>query len=153
METEYKSGPPRAFYIGIALLMVVLGAALAGIFIFKLQPQISSGGGTCPSGMACVVMPANAAVVNFSPVSITVVIGVNNTVQWTNEDSIQHTVVVCQVNGPQECPPSAALASSAFLSQGESFQVTLNTTGIYHYFCSVHPATMKATIIVKASGS
>jgi plastocyanin len=153
METEEKSGPPRAFYIGMTLLMVVIGGALAGVFIFKLQPQLSSGGVNCPSGTACIIMPANAAVVNFSPVNMTVVMGVNNTIQWTNKDTIQHTVVVCQANGPQECAPSAAVASSTFLSQGDTFTVTLNSTGVYHYFCSIHPATMKATIVVKAAGS
>jgi plastocyanin len=98
-------------------------------------------------------MPNGAAVLNFSPDSITVVVGVNNTVQWTNQDSVQHTVVVCPVGGGQLCSPSAAVASSSILSHSDTFEVTLNDTGVYHYYCSIHPGTMRGTVTVVAGSS
>jgi len=44
-----------------------------------------------------VAMPSGASVgpsafPGFSPANVTVVIGVNNTVTWTNDDSADHTV-------------------------------------------------------------
>jgi len=74
--------------------------------------------------------------------------GMNNTIVWTNMDTIQHTVVVCPVGGGQLCPPSASLAYSPILSHGDTFQVILNATGVYHFYCSIHPATMRGTIVV-----
>jgi plastocyanin len=98
-------------------------------------------------------MPNGAAVVNFSPDSITVVMGVNNTVQWTNQDSVQHTVVVCPVGGGALCSPSLAVASSSILSHGDTFEVTLNETGVYHFYCSIHSATMRGTVTVMGGDS
>ena len=40
---------------------------------------------------------ANTAVPGYSPATITVVIGVNNTVQWTNNDVAPHTVTASSV--------------------------------------------------------
>jgi len=151
METETQQ-TPRVFLFAMAALMLIMGAVLAGVFIFKLQPPYQAGG-SCPSGVACVDMPNNAAVISFSPNNATVYLGVNNTVQWTNKDSVQHTVVVCPAGGAQVCSPSVAIASSSILSPGQSFTITLNATGVYHYYCSIHPATMRATIVVMRSGS
>jgi plastocyanin len=82
-----------------------------------------------------------------------VILGVNSTIMWTNQDTVQHTVVVCPAGGGQICTPSKAFASSGFLSHGDTFQVVLNSTGVFHYFCSIHPATMRGTIVVKAGGA
>jgi plastocyanin len=133
----------------MTLVLVITGAALASVFIFRLQPQVG-GGASCASGLACDTMPANAAAFNFAPANITVFTGVNNTIQWTNQDTIQHTVVVCPIGGGQVCSPSKAIASSPILSHGDTFEVTLNSTGSYHFYCSIHPATMRGTIVVKA---
>lgn len=153
METEERQGPPRGFVLGMVLVMVVTVGGLAGVFVFRLQPPLSTGGGSCASGSACVIMPSNAAVANFSPFNMTVVIGVNSTVLWTNRDTIQHTVVVCPVGGGQVCSPSKAVGSSPILSQGDTFQFSFNSAGVYHFYCSIHPTTMRGTIVVKAGGA
>jgi plastocyanin len=147
MEVEETSGPPRGLLIGLSILGLILAGAVASLFVFRLQPQIG-GSGTCQSGVSCIAMPANASALNFSPMNVTVVMGVNNTIMWTNQDTIQHTVVVCPVGGGQVCSPSVAVASSTFLSHGDTFQATLNATGVYHFYCSIHPATMRGTIVV-----
>ncbi len=121
------------------------------MFVFRLQPPIAVPG-SCAAGIACATMPANAAALNFSPINFTVVLGVNSTVKWTNQDTVQHTVVVCPVGGGQVCSPAKALASSPVLSRGDAFELTFNATGTYHFFCSIHPATMRGTVVV-VSGS
>ena len=152
MEHDEEAYSPRWILLvltGVALVVLVgVAAALA----VPLQPPLG-GGVSCASGVACVSMPNGAAVLNFSPDSITVVMGVNNTVQWTNQDSVQHTVVVCPVGGGQLCSPTAAVASSSILSHGDTFEVTLNGTGVYHYYCSIHSATMRGSISVVAGNS
>jgi len=73
----------------------------------------------------------------FSPPTITVVIGVNNTVVWTNRDSVPHTVT-----------STTKLFDSGNLNAGDSFTYTFTTPGTYQYGCSYHP-WMKGTVIVK----
>ncbi len=153
METEERTGAPRGLILSLGLVGLVLGAALAGEFIFRLQPQLAAPSVTVAAGVSSVVMPANAAINNFDPVNITVVIGTNNTIQWTNEDTIPHTVVICPVGGGVICSTSAAVASSPILSHGDTFEVTLNSSGVYHYYCSIHPNTMRATIVVKGGAT
>lgn len=152
METDEEGYSPKWILLAFGLVATVVLVGVAAALAVPLQPPLG-GGGSCASGVACIKMPNGAAVVNFSPDSITVVLGVNSTVQWTNQDSVQHTVVVCSVGGAQLCSPSAAVASSSFLSHGDTFQVTLNQTGVYHYYCSIHPATMRGTIVVVSGSS
>jgi plastocyanin len=79
---------------------------------------------------------------NFQPANITVVIGVNNTVTWVDQDSIQHTVVSTSV------PPGAQKFNSGILNQSQEFTITLTVPGTYHYYCDIHPTWMKGTITV-----
>ena len=75
----------------------------------------------------------------FSPDVITVVIGVNNTVTWTNNDSIDHTVT-----------SDTGLFNSEILPPGESYSHEFTSPGNYTYGCEFHPL-MKGTIVVLAS--
>jgi plastocyanin len=75
----------------------------------------------------------------YSPSTITVVIGVNNTVSWTNNDLIPHTVTA-----------SDGSFSSGNMNPGDSFAYTFTTPGTYTYHCSYH-SWMKGTVIVKSS--
>jgi plastocyanin len=87
---------------------------------------------------------------NFLPSTITVVIGVNNTIIWTNQDVTPHTVTTL----PGSTLPSGASSfDSSTLSQGQTFRLTLSIPGTYQYHCSIHPAWMKSTIIVKAAAT
>ena len=73
----------------------------------------------------------------FSPASITVVIGVNNTVVWTNTGAADHTVT--SNNG--------AFASGV-LAPGNSFKFNFTSPGTYPYHCSIH-TFMMGTVTVK----
>lgn len=62
----------------------------------------------------------------FNPGSITVVIGVNNTVTWTNQDSVTHTVTANDGSFDHTLAP------------GSSFSFTFATAGTFGYHCSIH---------------
>jgi plastocyanin len=77
----------------------------------------------------------------FSPSSIVVVIGVNNTVQWTNDGDVYHTSTVY--------PPGQAESwNSGSLAPGGIYMFTFVISGNYTYYCSIHPF-MRGTVIVK----
>jgi len=79
---------------------------------------------------------------NFSPNLVTLVIGVNNTVVWTNNDNVIHTVTSNSV------PAGAEAFNDGSLNPGQTFIVTLTVPGTYQYHCSIH-SWMRATIVVK----
>ena len=75
---------------------------------------------------------------SYSPDSITVVIGVNSTVEWTNNDTVPHTVTA---NGGS--------FDSGAIAAGASFTYEFSSPGVYGYHCTYHP-WMVGTVIVKS---
>jgi plastocyanin len=99
---------------------------------------------TAPTGSVGVAINSGSAInttsTYFSPPTITVVIGVNNTVIWTNDDSAEHTVTATNNS-----------FNSGYIEPGQSFTYTFTTSGTYTYYCTIHP-WMRGTVIVKAAG-
>jgi plastocyanin len=150
VESDDEGRVPSNFLYGVGAFMIIVGLVLASVFIFRLQPPLAVSVPQQTStavGTTSITMPngvgTNTAL-NFSPADVTVVIGVNNTVVWTNQDISGHTVVTRQV------PAGAANFSSSILTKGAKFNVTLTVPGTYLYFCSLHPAWMQGKIVVKA---
>lgn len=75
----------------------------------------------------------------YTPQVVTVIIGVNNTVVWVNQDRIVHNMIA--FNGA---------FNSGDVSPGASYQFTFTQAGVYSYYCSYHPS-MAGTIIVENS--
>ena len=67
------------------------------------------------------------------PVNVTLVLGVNNTVQWRNTDDVTHTVSSYIV------PKGAQAFNSNLIPPGGTFEVTLTVPGLYRYACIWHP--------------
>jgi len=96
------------------------------------------------SGSAVTILPMSgmndpSAAPYYSPQTIRVVIGVNNTVTWLNNDDAPHTVVA-----------NDGSFNSGNINAGQSWTHTFDTPGTYSYYCSYHP-WMKGTIIVLAN--
>jgi len=68
----------------------------------------------------------------FSPSVVRVVIGVNNTIEWVNNDTVPHTATSTSV------PNGAEQFNSGGLNPGDTFTVTLTVPGTYDYHCSYH---------------
>jgi plastocyanin len=84
------------------------------------------------------VPAANVTSPGYSPATITVVIGVNNTVVCTNNDTVFHTVTAIDRS-----------FNSGTLFSGQSWSHTFTQPGVFvYYFCQYHP-WMKGTVIVK----
>ena len=75
----------------------------------------------------------------FTPDVITLVIGTNNTVYWTNNDASIHTAT----------SDKSGVFDTGNIVQGASAQVTFTTPGTFTYHCIYH-AWMQGTIIVKS---
>jgi plastocyanin len=107
----------------------------------------SSSGGS--ANTVSVAIPAgastNTTAAGYDPDKVTVVIGVNNTIVWTNDDSVNHTVY-------STCTPAGAVAfTSPLIAPGGSYNETFTVAGTYTYHCNLHP--WMTGIIIVESGS
>ena len=68
----------------------------------------------------------------YIPLNLEVTTG--TTVTWRNDDSVPHTIQSQDENGA-----IIALFNSAPLMTGENFQYLFDESGVYNYYCSLHP--------------
>jgi plastocyanin len=132
-----------AFGTGALSVLVLFGVVFALPFA-NAQPAVSvailsgAGGGASHTG--------------FSPDSLTVVVGVNNTITWTNDDTVAHTVTSLSVPVGATAFDSGQLAPGKGMPwqtpAGENFTQTFTVPGTYQYHCTQH-AWMTGTVIVK----
>jgi plastocyanin len=113
----------------------VLGAKSGGPTTTSLAPEIVHV--NMPSGVA-----KNESL-NFQPANITVVIGVNNSVTWTNSDTAPHTVTSTSV------PSGASMFDSGNMNSGATYTYTFTVPGTYRYQCTYHTIWMQGMVIVK----
>jgi len=78
--------------------------------------------------------------IQFNPKTITVKKG--TTVEWVNQDSVNHDVTKRSGPGPQFASGTGNIGS------GGTYKQTFNATGTIQYHCTVHPG-MDGTIVVK----
>ena len=71
-----------------------------------------------------------------------IVVDSGNQVTWINEDSAFHSVTSGFYGEPTE------LFDSGYLDPFESYTLTFDETGIYDYYCTLHP-WMKGQVIVE----
>ena len=130
----------RSRRLAAVSLTVVIVAALIGvvaIFYGNLEPPTP----TTPTEVF-VIIPKGAGLnlhLGFEPAKITIVIGVNNTVVWKNEDSDWHTA---HSNIPE--------FNSGLIPPGGNFTHTFLRAGVYPYHCDPHP-WMTGVVTVKAA--
>jgi plastocyanin len=137
----------------VGTIVVVAGSGAVGATSSTTAASSTSSASTTSSTSA---KPANALPISilkgsskpastqwFAPQNATVVIGVNNTLFWTNEDTAPHTVTSVTV------PAGAASFNSGILASGGTYTLTLTVPGTYKYYCSLHD-WMLGTIVVKS---
>ncbi len=84
----------------------------------------------------------------YTPDMITVVIGINNTISWTNNDVGHNHTVTSQI-----IPTGAAPFNSGNMVKNAVYTVTLTTPGLYRYGCSYHPWMGGIIDVVAANSS
>ena len=161
---EYEAKPDgRLVALILIAVVVVPGLVAAELYFPGLQPKFqaaapsgggattSGGGGPSPAAGVKITIPTGVNLnhaLNFDPSTLVLVIGVNNSVTWVNQDTTDHTATFSVV-------PSGVTATSVSASDippGTSFgPVTFTVAGTYNYHCQFHPGWMRGTIIVKSA--
>jgi plastocyanin len=160
--------------VGLIVSILIVGAVVSiGYFQFVVAPGLNitstsstSAAVNCSTSHTCVNVtivsgaatpyqgyPGTTMQYGYQPLTLTVVIGVNNTVIWTDADTAFHTAT--SSSGPasfnSKCLDGVGTPCVAGTgSSTNSFQFTFTVAGTYHYSCSYH-AWMQGTIIVKSA--
>lgn len=94
---------------------------------------------------------ASVVGLKFEPAQITVAPG--DTVTWTVTESIgaQHTVTSGKQGGP-DVGTAFDSGTASLQENGETFQHTFATAGVFDYFCRIHPVDMTGQVTVVAPG-
>ncbi len=117
------------------------GPSVVTVYQTQTQDLYVPGSGNTPnSSLSIVPYVVRVSIISFSfqPYRIVLVIGVNNTVTWTNEDDTAHTVT-----------SSTGSFYSGPLNPGASWTYTFEENGTYNYECSIHPE-MQGVVIVES---
>ena len=115
----------------------------------------AGGGGKSSSGTATAISiiagASTACTSAYSPNSITILVG--DTVTWTNNDSVAHTVTSTSDSGPA-CTAGGGLTTgspldSPIIAPNGTFSHTFDTAGTYYYVCTIADHEMRGTVIVE----
>ena len=142
---------------GVGVLTVIIGISACIIFYqnFYLPESLAK-----PSVADEILNPeeitmisivsgsANAdQIENYVPNNAVVILGKNNKVVWSNDDSTGHTVTA---DHSERDKYSGAIYSNGIISSGEVFEFIFTEPIELHYHCDPHP-WMKASITVEHS--
>jgi len=134
--------------VGIIIVVVLVGGGWAFYNHNKSHTSTTNGASANSSSQSSTSntssnQTAAAGTVNitnmmFTPSQITVKKG--DTVTWTNNDTLTHTVTddLSDVGGP----------ASGNIAPGSSYSFTFTKTGSFQYHCNIH-SSMHGTIVVQ----
>ena len=135
--------------LSLALLCLAAGALVAGCGSTKKDtssaspstaaaPSTSTGAstGTSSSSAAGSVVKVEMKNIMFNPATVTAKVG--QTVEWTNNDGVPHTVTA-KTDGIDSSP----------INPGATFKFKVTKAGTINYACTIHPG-QKGTLKVTA---
>jgi plastocyanin len=135
-------GPGAKVFLGV-LLVIIIGVAATVVLTIpvsaKMAPAVSCGAPQKGTTVFVCMGPGTGLV--FSPKNITIVIGSNATIQWSNDGTLTHTTTSL-AGDPQSW-------NSGDLNPGQTFTLTFTTAGSYHYYCQIHGLIMSGYITVE----
>lgn len=94
---------------------------------------------SAPPARAATTVDVTIASYAFNPTPVTIQVG--DTVKWTNNDGVTHTVT-----------SNTSVFNSGSIPNGGTFSYTFTTAGTYGYHCSIH-TSMTGQVIVQSGGS
>ncbi len=107
-----------AAFSPITTSTVAPGPSLKGFVLAITIPKGASQDGGFPS---------------YLPQKVRLYIAINNTVRWTNNDTVPHTVTFTST------PAAVPAIGSGNLAPGATFTYTFTVAGTYQYHCTYHP--------------
>jgi len=140
---------PRVLPLAIIVIAVVATIATSYVYLGPLFQANSSIKPAVKSSITVINIPRGSSAVpngyNVSyfqeffvtgmypyPINIMATIGVNNPIEWVNQDTVGHTVTALVA------PSEGVKFNSGLILAGKTFSVTLTVPGVYRYTCAWH---------------
>jgi hypothetical protein len=146
--TEGPVKPKRSRTFSISTIVILLLAAIAAVAYYvgtpPPLPSADTSASACPSNAPLVDIPEGVSV-KYQVPTLTVVLGVNNTVGWRDQDTSALHVV-----SSQSVPPGS-IQWDFNMTAGNSYCVKLPVAGTYSYEIGFSPTTFPGVIVVKSS--
>lgn len=137
----------------VVVVLILAFALVGGIYFLNTQKQVTpvqntgvntqqelnpsaENNSSPPEGGSSTTYNIGIKNYAFSPKTITIKVG--DTVVWTNQDSVSHTVTSY----------SGSELDSGGMSNGEAYSHTFTGKGTFNYYCAIH-STMKGKVIVE----
>jgi plastocyanin len=121
-----------AFFGTVLIVLVSVGLGIGLSYLGAPHLYGGESGSINPPPGAVVVMMAKGSssnqAIGFLPTNITVVLGVNSTVIFYNNDIAVHTAT-----------STVRAFDTGPVNAGQYVAVTFNQTGVYEYICQYHP--------------
>jgi plastocyanin len=137
----------RRIPISIAVLLSLFGAAL-------LVPGAASAGGGCHGGRpvtdertTTVAMSGNCFVATITRVDE------GATVTFVNEDEASHAVTGANYSWGMLSVSKGDEDPEPYLFKGDTFTQTFDESGVYPYFCILHPSMVGAVVVGNGESS
>jgi plastocyanin len=150
-----KCGISRISLISIIAVVIVIAAASV-LYVSSLLNSSSSSCNSTTTFATISTSPVQISIISgaysqsnapgYNPDNITVVLGVNSTVVWKNNDSAHHTVTT-------SLAPSGASFDSGNIPSGGCYAHAFTALGTYKYYCSYHPWMVGEIRVVNSSSS
>lgn len=140
LDTEETYAAPRGLLLSLGIIGLLVGAGLVAEFALRIQPGLGSPIAAAGTINMPVGVGSNQAL-NFIPATVTLVIGVNNTLVWNNKDTATHTVTATDGS-----------FDSGDMKKGQSYTHSFTNAGTFKYYCKYH-SWMTGTVVVKSSSS
>lgn len=120
--------------LAVGIAFVMLFATLMSNFpLLRVQSTSSSG------EVSVVVIPEGASIIDsgktFDPPVVRVIIGLNNTVRWTNQDNVANWI---EANSYDDPDFANATLTPRLIPPGESFEYTFSKAGEFGYHGKPH---------------
>lgn len=141
----------RTRTLSISTIVILVLAAIAGIAYYvgtpPNLPSVQSTATACPTGAPEVVIPqgiGTSANNSFQPPTLNVIVGVNSTVGWNDQDTtVAHIVSSVSV-------PPGSIQWDINMTGGNSYCVPLTTPGTYSYELRL-PTVVGGIIVVRSA--
>ena len=103
--------------------------------IALLLAAVAAGCGSSGDSAKTAATDIRVADFSFSPAETTIAPG--QTVTWTNDGQVEHTV------------KGSGFFSSRALGTGQKFSLRFTKAGRFPYICTLHPSQMRGTVVVQ----
>lgn len=124
----------------IIILLGIISACMSGVLPTMFNSVSAQEGGIVEVSIVSGASTLTDTAFDPNPVNVKV----GDTVKWTNNDNVPHTVIE---GSPSTTGEAEGGFASDIFSPGMTFEHTFNQTGTFEYYCSLHPG-MVGTVIV-----